>query len=146
MFWPGTNYNTIAWFNTKYDFMFWCRLPFVTLSFGYRTKCYNILARYRLPTPITAPNVIPLCRATFAVPNVKIMIDLILVTGAKCVSRLFVYQSSLCHTVFKRSSDNELNNPSGTPDGRGVPLEQNGTSIGNSKTRTLPQQLTIIYF
>ena len=43
MVWPGINYNTITWFGTKCDIMFWSRLPFVTLSVRYGTKCNHIL-------------------------------------------------------------------------------------------------------
>ena len=49
------------------------------------------------------------------------------------------------HTVFERSTDKEWYNPSGNSDGWGDPLEQICLGVGNTKTRTLRQQLTIIY-
>ena len=58
MVWPGTNYNTIAWSNTKYDTILWSRLPFVMLSFGYSTKCNNILVWHHYNTiAVTTTNV-----------------------------------------------------------------------------------------
>ena len=42
-----TKYNSITWSGTKNDTMLWGQLPFVTLSFGYGTKYYNILTRHR---------------------------------------------------------------------------------------------------
>ena len=43
------------------------------------------ISRSRLPTPIPAPNVIPLCTITLFVPDVIIMISLILVTMSNAV-------------------------------------------------------------
>ena len=58
---------------------------------------------------------------------------------------IFCYQSSLCHAVFERSKDWEWHNPRRTSsDGRGDPLEESCQGVGNSKTRALHQQLTII--
>ena len=49
-------------------------------------------------------------------------------------------------TLFERSTDKEWYNPSGTfSDGHDGSLEQSSLGVGNSKTRTLHQQLTIIY-
>ena len=38
-----TKCNPMVWHSTKYVTMFWVRLPFVMLSFGYSTKCNNTL-------------------------------------------------------------------------------------------------------
>ena len=55
--------------------------------------------------------------------------------------------SPVCaHTVFERSIDKEWYNPSRTsPNSQGDPLEQSCLGVGNSKTRSLRQQLTTIY-
>ena len=56
----------------------------------------------------------------------------------------FVYQSSLCHAVFERSTDREWHNPPGNYFyGQGDPFEQSCQGVGNSKRRTLRQQLTM---
>ena len=47
------------------------------------------------------------------------------------------------YAVLDRSTDREWHDPSGTSDGRGDPLEQICQGVGNSKTRTLLQQLII---
>ena len=41
----GLARHQLSWSCTKCDTMFWARLLFVTLTFGYGTKCNNILAR-----------------------------------------------------------------------------------------------------
>ena len=53
----------------------------------------------------------------------------------------------LCaYAVFERSTEREWHNPSGTSsDSQGDPLEQSCLGVSNSKTRSLRQQLTIIY-
>ena len=49
-------------------------------------------------------------------------------------------------SVFEISKDKKWQNSSGSSsNGRGNPLEPSWLGVGNSKTRTLPQQLTIIY-
>ena len=110
--WSGTKCGTIAWSGTKCDTIFWGRLPFVTLSFGYRTNLTIswhgttvTISRSRLPMPIPAQNVIPLCTTTFTKcynndwshPGNGAKCDNMVVTvlllwsypdnGAKCVSR-----------------------------------------------------------
>ena len=167
MVWPSTNYNTVTWSGNKCDTMIWGRLPFVSLSFGYSTKCNNILALYRSKTiTATTTNTDAKCNTVvhdntsgtkynynndWSYPG----------NGTKCVSSsggrrwqisapnafpdsLFI--NLLCtHAVFERSTDREWHNPYGTSDGRGDPWEQICLGTGNSKTRTLHQQLTIIY-
>ena len=65
--------------------------------------------------------------------------------GTKYVSRESVYQCSLCPRCEK-SKDKEWYLSLGTSsDGRGDLFEQSCLGVGNSKTRTLRQQLTIIY-
>ena len=43
---PASIISLPLWSSTKYVTMFWGQLLFVTLSFGYGTKCNNILARH----------------------------------------------------------------------------------------------------
>ena len=91
--------------------MFCVRL---SLSLGYGTKCNNILVRTtvtipqsQLPTPIPAPNVIPLCTTTFAVPNVIMMIGLILVTVPNAFSDSLLINPLCAHAGFERFTDRE---------------------------------------
>ena len=97
------------------------RLLFVTLSFGYGTKCNNIAVT------TTNSSVILLCSTIFSVTIVIIMIGLILVTAPNAVQQLLLYFyfglvlvtapnglphslfiNHLCaHVVFRRSTGND---------------------------------------
>ena len=85
MVWPGANCNTITWSGSKRDLMFRDRLPFVTLSLRFGTKCNNILPG------TTVTNVIPLGATTLVAPNVRIMTGLILVMVPNAVPLLSPY-------------------------------------------------------
>ena len=92
MVWPGTNYNnTIAWYGTKCDTIFLCRLQSVTQSFGYGTKCNNILARRQCNNNVITTNNFAKCN-TIVHDNIcstKCIINDWSYPGddAKCVSR-----------------------------------------------------------
>ena len=154
--------------------MFWCWLPFVTLSFQYCSKYNNILAQHHcnnITVTTTNANTSTKCNTVvhditcctkcnnnnWSYPDNGAKCDiyschnifyfgLILVTVPYLIpGNLFI--NALCaHAVFERSTNREWHNPSGTfSDGQGDPLEQSCLDVDNSKTRTLCQQLTIIY-
>ena len=119
-------FNTIVWlgyqqqticliclYSTKCNTMFWGRLPFVTLSFGYSTKCNNLLAWHHCNSII-----ITTTNAKTSVKYNTIMHDNICNTkcnnndwfypgnGTKYISRLFI--NFLCtHAACETSTDRE---------------------------------------
>ena len=173
MVWPDTNYHTIALSSTKCHTMFWGRLPFVTLSFGYGTKFNNILAlKHCNNITVTTTNVDTSAKCNTVVydntcctkcnnndwsysgNNAKcgtIVVTVLLLwsylgNGAKCISIKFVYQSSLCpRCVWKinRQGITQSIRNFFWLSGRSVGTKLPG--VGNSKTRTHRQQLTIVY-
>ena len=134
--------------------MFWGRLPFVTLSFGYSTICNIILARHHcnnITVMTTNADTSAKCNTivhdNICGTNVIIMISLILVTVWNVFADTLFINLFCSHAVFERSTYWEWHNPSWTySDSGGDPLEQSCLGVGNTKTRRpLCQQFTIIY-
>ena len=112
---PSTNYNTIPCPGTLYDTLFFGRLPIVTLSFGYSTRCNIILARHHCNNIAVTTNDAKgytvvydnicgtKCNNDSSYPgNGGTLVVTVLLLWSypgydtKCVSRFFVNQSSFC--------------------------------------------------